>query len=76
MIKLFQYADCPFCEKVRRKLAALELEYEKVEVDPANKPAEVLKVGHTVPVLQDGELIMNESGKIIEYLENKYNKKE
>lgn len=74
MIKLYQYTQCPFCEKVRQKLAALGLEYEKVEVDPANKPKIVTDLGKTVPVIEDGDVVMNESGKIVEYLQKKYGK--
>lgn len=76
MIKLYQYATCRFCEKVRQKLAQLGLEYEKVEVDPANKPEPVTRFpGKTVPVIEDGDVVMNESGKIVDYLEKKYGKK-
>lgn len=75
MIKLYQFENCPFCEKVRRKLAELNIEYEKVEVDPANKPQVVRELGGTVPVIDDNGHIMNESGDIVEYLEEKYGKK-
>ena len=74
MIKLYQYEECPFCAKVRRKLDELGLKYEKINVDPANKPAAVLSVGHTVPVIDDNGMIMNESDKIIGYLSQKYGK--
>lgn len=72
MIKLYQYTECPFCEKVRQKLAKLELQYEKIEVDPANKPQVVKDLGGTVPVIDDNGMIMNESADIVAYLENKY----
>lgn len=72
MLKLYQYATCPFCEKVRAKLAELGLEYEKIEVDPANKPEEVTSTGGTVPVIDDDGMIMNESEDIVDYLEQKY----
>ncbi len=72
MIKLFQYEMCPYCEKVRRKLAEMNIEYQKVEVDPANKPKEVTSTGGTVPVIDDNGMVMNESADIIEYLEKKY----
>lgn len=72
MIKLYQYEMCPYCEKVRRKLSELNIEYQKVEVDPANKPKEVTSTGGTVPVIDDNGMIMNESADIIEYLGKKY----
>lgn len=72
MIKLYQYEDCPYCEKVRRKLAELNLEYEKIEVDPMNKPDVVKELGSTVPVIDDGGMVMNESDDIVAYLEETY----
>ncbi len=72
MIKLYQYWDCRFCEKVRQKLAELNLEYEKIEVDPANKPAPVIETGGTVPVIDDDGMLMSESSDIVRYLEEKY----
>jgi glutathione S-transferase len=72
MMKLYQFETCPFCEKVRRKLAELGIEYKKVEVDRANKPEIVMNLGGTVPVLDDNGTIMNESSDIIAYLEKKY----
>ncbi len=74
MIKLYQYEDCPYCEKVRRKFAELGLEYEKIEVDFMNKPEPVTSTGGTVPVIDDNGLIMNESDDIVAYLEEKYGK--
>lgn len=72
MIKLYQYTTCPFCERVRQKFAQLQLAYEKVEVDPANKPKVVIDLGGTVPVIDDGGMVMNESADIVKYLEEKY----
>ena len=72
MIKLYQFEHCPYCEKVRRKFAELNIKYEKVEVDPANKPEPVTSTGGTVPVIDDNGMIMNESGDIVDYLEEKY----
>ena len=75
MIKLYQFTNCPYCEKVRRKLAELKLPYEKIEVDRANKPEPVTSTGGTVPVIDDEGMIMNESDDIVQYLEEKYGKK-
>ena len=33
MLKLYDYPDCPFCQKVRVVLAEKDLEFEKVFVD-------------------------------------------
>lgn len=72
MIKLYQYTHCPYCEKVRRKLAELNIEYEKIEVNPADKPEIVTRLGGTVPVIDDDGMQMNESDDIVEYLEKEY----
>ena len=72
MIKLYQFENFPFCEKVRRKLAELHLEYEKIEVDRGNKPKIVLDLGGTVPVIDDNGMVMNESDEIVKYLDGKY----
>ncbi len=72
MIKLYQYEMCPFCEKVRRKMDEMGIEYEKIEVNPASKPKEVTSTGGTVPVIDDNGMVMNESSDIIEYLDEKY----
>jgi len=76
MIKLYQYETCPFCAKVRAKLDELKIEYEKVEVDRANKPEPVTSTGGTVPVIDDDGMIMNESADIVDYLEEKFGKSE
>ena len=75
MIKLYQFTNCPYCEKVRRKLAELGIDYEKIEVDHRNKPAPVRETGGLVPVIDDDGMIMNESDDIVDYLEKKYGKK-
>jgi len=75
MIKLYQFTNCPYCEKVRQKFAELNIEYEKIEVDRANKPDVVKKLGGTVPVIDDNGMVMNESDDIVKYLEEKYGKK-
>ena len=74
MIKLYQFEDCPYCVKVRAKLEELGIEYEKVEVNPANKQRVVVDLGGTVPVIDDDGMVMNESDNIVEYLEGKYGK--
>ncbi len=73
MIKLYQYEMCPYCAKVRKKLAELHLEYDKVEVDPTNKPDIVKEANNgIVPVLDDDGNIVVESDVIVDYLQNKY----
>ena len=72
MIKLYQYEMCPYCDKVRKKMEELGVKYERVEVDPMNKPEAVVNTGGTVPVIDDEGMVMNESADIITYLDKKY----
>ena len=75
MLKLYQFEYCPYCAKVRKKLDELGLKYEKIEVDPKNKPKIVIELGGTVPVIDDNGRIMNESDDIVAYLEKNYARK-
>lgn len=60
---------------VRDKLDALGLDYEKIDV-PAYRPErkEVFEVSgqYTVPVLVDGETVLDDENEIIAYLNGKY----
>ena len=58
MLKLYDYPDCPFCQKVRVVLAEKDLEYEKIFVDlrrQEQKMPEFLRLNPygKVPVLVD-----------------------
>jgi len=81
MLKLFQREECPYCAKVRRWLSDHGVSFEAVTVpklgserrqvlalDGVTKPA--------VPVLQDGDTVVQDSDKIIEYLQSKQAQKE
>jgi len=78
-ITLYQFEECPYCEKVRIKLAELGLKYKKVNVpyDEESKERKFLveKSGvYTVPVIDiDGKFI-GESQDIINYLEKNFKK--
>ena len=77
MIRLYDYPDCVFAQKVRVVLAEKELEYERVFVDlrakEQQKP-EFLKLNPygKVPVLVDEDLVVYDSTIINEYLEDEY----
>ncbi len=75
MIKLHNLEGCPFCIRVQKKLNDLKLEYEIVDAD-ADNFATVLKIAEydMVPVLEDGETVIQDSAKIISYLEETYGK--
>ncbi len=77
-IELYELQGCPFCVKVKNKLAELGLEYESHMVPRSHaERTEVEEVsGQTgVPVLVDHEHGiegMPESGDIVRYLEETY----
>jgi glutathione S-transferase len=77
MLKLYDYPDCPFCQKVRVVLAEKDLEYEKIFVDlrrGEQKTAEFLRMNPygKVPVLVDDDEVIYDSTIINEYLEDEY----
>ena len=75
MLKLYQFEGCPYCQRVRAVLEEKGLPYAKVEVpgDRAER-GELLKVSgqYLVPVLVDGETVINDSARIIAYLNERY----
>ena len=77
-LELYELEGCPYCAKVKDKLAELDLEYESHIVPSSHdERTEVEEVsGQTgVPVLVDpdnGVEGMAESDDIVEYLEQNY----
>jgi stringent starvation protein A len=77
MLKLYDYPDCPFCQKVRVVLAEKDLEYEKIFVDlrkQEQKTPDFLRLNPygKVPVLVDEDEVVYDSTIIDEYLEDEY----
>ena len=77
MLKLYNYPDCPFCQKVRVVLEEKDLEYETVLVDlrkQDQKAPEFLQLNPygKVPVLVDDDTVVYDSTIIIEYLDEEY----
>jgi glutathione S-transferase len=77
MIRLYDYPDCPFCQKVRVVLAEKDLEFERVHVDlhkQEQKSPEFLKLNPygRVPVLIDEDVVVYDSTIIDEYLDDEY----
>src|SRR2546428_6633659 len=77
MLKLYDYPDCPFCQKVRVMLAEKDLEYEKIFVDlrkQEQKSPDFLRLNPygKVPVLVDEDEVVYDSTIINEYLEDEY----
>lgn len=77
-LTLYELPGCPYCAKVKDKLAALDLEYESIEVPRSHSErTEVEEVsGQTgVPVILDPENDvhgMPESDDIVAYLDRTY----
>lgn len=75
MITLYQFKGCPFCNKVRALLNFTKTPYEVVDVSPRGmKELEGITERKKVPVIKDGEEVIVESAKIIEYINEKYAK--
>ena len=77
-LTLYELEGCPYCAKVKTKLAELEVEYESVMVPRSHSErteVEELSGQTGVPVLVDeanGVEGMSESDDIVEYLEETY----
>jgi len=78
MMKLYQFESCPYCKLVRELMSDLQLSYININV-PRDKSQrhEVMRVSGqpTVPVLVDGDVVLDDEEKIIPYLREKYGKK-
>ena len=79
MIKLYTYANCPYCEKVRRAFAELDLDYEEIAAERGTPGSlELMQLGgkQQVPFLVDEEegVFMYESNDIISYAQRRTQK--
>ena len=73
-MKLIDAPRCPYCARARIALAEKGLDYERVEVDLADRPGWVKELNPPdgrVPVLDDG-FVLPESEVVMEYLEERY----
>lgn len=75
LLELYQFEQCPYCGKVRKKLTELGIDFIARHVDPYDRErVEEISGQENVPVLRDpntGETV-NESDDIIEYLDEHY----
>ncbi|MCP3677030.1 MAG: glutaredoxin [Deltaproteobacteria bacterium] len=74
-MKLYQFENCPYCQRVRLVLEARGIEYEKVEVPTERDDrTELFEISgqYMVPVLVDGERVISDSEAIVAYLYEKY----
>ena len=76
MTVLYQFESCPYCQKVKKKLTELGLEYQVEEVPRARSERDTIKKlsGQIkVPVLEDSDgTVIYDSSEIVAYLEEKY----
>lgn len=72
---LYTVPFCGYCERVRRELERLNLDYEEVEVPwPMSGREAVFRVSgqRRVPVLVDAGQVIHDSTRIIEHLRRTY----
>ena len=79
MIELYVLEDCPYCQKVRRKMNELGIDfiYRSHQSEKMEKSWGYQIGGKTqVPLLvdQSKDIVMYESADIINYLEENYSK--
>lgn len=75
MIRLYNIDGCGYCAMVRTVLGQLRIDYEKIDVPwPFPERQEVFKVSgqYTVPVLVDGDCVLDDEYEIIDYLKKTY----
>ncbi|HVJ65172.1 MAG TPA: glutathione S-transferase N-terminal domain-containing protein [Bdellovibrionota bacterium] len=72
--KLYQYAVCPFCWKVRAMLAYKGVDYETIEVHPLNKKEIAFSNSYRkVPIYIDGKnRQVNDSTPIMRHIDNEF----
>jgi glutathione S-transferase len=78
-MKLYNLEYCSYCVRVRRRLDELGISYEKIDVPLAHHlRTEVIQVSGqpTVPVLVDGDVVLDDEDEIIEYLDTTYGKEQ
>lgn len=70
------YSDplCPYCHAARFVLAEKSVSFEIVDVDPHDKPEDLLDLNpyNSVPTLVDRELVLYETRVIMEYLDERF----
>jgi glutaredoxin 3 len=77
-LRLYNASWCWYCQRVRDKLDELGLDYEAIEVPIRHSERkEVIEVSGqpSVPVLVDGDKVLDDDDIIIPYLERTYGSK-
>ncbi|MBI1950670.1 MAG: glutathione S-transferase family protein [Acidobacteria bacterium] len=72
-LRLYHFAACPFCEKVRLSLKHMGLTCESVAIDPDDRGrVEAVSGQRLVPVLCDDDRVIPDSTRILRYLIARY----
>ena len=75
MMRLYNIDGCGYCAMVREVLSNHQIEYEKIDVPwPHHLRKEVYELSGqtTVPVLVDGDVVLDDEYEIIDYLKKTY----
>ena len=74
VLTLYTTADDIQCHRARLVLAAKGVSYERVLVDPANPPEDLIDLNPygTTPVLVDRDLTLYDTAVVCEYLDERY----
>ena len=74
VMTLFSDASCAQSHRVRMVLAEKGITVEIVNIDPANKPEDLIDLNpyQTVPTLVDRELVLYDPRVIMEYLDERF----
>lgn len=74
VMTLFSSPDSVYCHRARIVLAEKDIQARIEQVDPDNKPEDLLDVNpyNTLPTLVDRELVLYDSRVIIEYLDERF----
>ncbi len=74
-MKLYNIDGCGYCAMVKDALTQMNLQYEKIDVPLSHEQRkEVYDISGqtTVPVLVDGDIILDDENEIIDYLKKTY----
>ncbi len=77
MLSLYQFPISHYCEKIRWALEYKNIEYKKINLLPGLhiKKAKKLSANSALPIIIHNKKVINESSKIIDYLDQSYPEK-
>ncbi len=74
VMTLFSAQDCAQCHRTRIVLAEKDVAVDIIDIDPQNKPEDLLDLNpyNTVPTLVERDLVLYEPRIIMEYLDERF----